>query len=743
MNISYGIKNFRVFTTEGTTFNLKPITILTGANCAGKSSLVKSLLLLKNYFTSGAGVDYAPEKLPLSFSDGTIYINGIDKVLNNRSKGDRDVVFSVTRKGISENVVYRMDLSFSSKENDILNNGWLNRISFSCIIDEEPEVFLDVKVSPEGELDFQTFDLSGNVYRDFTRCLDIASYHRNFGDCSAEVRAGFFDDNYPKEEDLLRLNKAFDAMVADIMSNPLNGSMDFSVEPKYMWEFIDSKRYVRKLDIAAISNLKTVGVCFGPYKRFKKTGVLLYLPILDEIGGMKESELSAFFDGQREFDYRCLSCREQILLNPENHNGSIEVLMDAVIEAFRRSGKRTFNEYYKELEDKAIADIGTLSAKGYYFKDVPNWRNEFVAAHHLKDGGFVKAVESLMRMLEYLGDLEAYEDDYFSESILTRKDVDFYYVYRVLTYLERKRDVTDKIDYATEFAEHYHFNSSELINWNDPRYEDYIYYPESVIYAEYIKFIARTLSEFLHGRDFVGIISVGSFLCPVQRSYSIYDSDNPLSSLLLSYVNVKASLKKDALEKFKPGSFINKWVKAAGIGRAISIDLNDNQTAFCISIVDKSGKKRSSADYGHGVTQMLSILLNIEKLILLKYSGHKDPLTLCFEEPEVSLHPSWQSLLAGVFKDACDTYGIHFILETHSEYLTRATQAMVARECKTEEDLKMFPCIVYYMERNGSAYDLEYQLSGRFRRSFGSGFFDEASKSSLEILKRERELRNG
>lgn len=50
MNTKYTIKNFRVFDSDGATFELNPITILTGCNSSGKSSLVKSLMLLGDYF---------------------------------------------------------------------------------------------------------------------------------------------------------------------------------------------------------------------------------------------------------------------------------------------------------------------------------------------------------------------------------------------------------------------------------------------------------------------------------------------------------------------------------------------------------------------------------------------------------------------------------------------------------------------------------------------------------------------
>jgi predicted ATPase len=44
-----GIQNFRVFGDEVSQFKLAPITVLTGCNSSGKSSVIKSMMLLKNY----------------------------------------------------------------------------------------------------------------------------------------------------------------------------------------------------------------------------------------------------------------------------------------------------------------------------------------------------------------------------------------------------------------------------------------------------------------------------------------------------------------------------------------------------------------------------------------------------------------------------------------------------------------------------------------------------------------------
>ena len=70
-----GIKNFRVF-KEFTEFEIKPITLLTGPNNAGKSSFTKLLLLLKN------GIN------KLNFNEGLHNLESFDKVLNWENKQD-------------------------------------------------------------------------------------------------------------------------------------------------------------------------------------------------------------------------------------------------------------------------------------------------------------------------------------------------------------------------------------------------------------------------------------------------------------------------------------------------------------------------------------------------------------------------------------------------------------------------------------------------------------------------------
>ena len=92
--------------------------------------------------------------------------------------------------------------------------------------------------------------------------------------------------------------------------------------------------------------------------------------------------------------------------------------------------------------------------------------------------------------------------------------------------------------------------------------------------------------------------------------------------------------------------------------------------------------------------------------------------------------------LAELFFYLNQEYGIKFIIETHSEYLIRRTQAIVGSEYNKNEDF-INPFKVYYFPATGIPYDMPYAKSGRFEEQFGSGFFDEATKWNREILRNE------
>ena len=137
----------------------------------------------------------------------------------------------------------------------------------------------------------------------------------------------------------------------------------------------------------------------------------------------------------------------------------------------------------------------------------------------------------------------------------------------------------------------------------------------------------------------------------------------------------------------------------------------------------------------------LSILNNFELAGYIGFSsyyGSKEQ-TLTIEEPEGFLHPLFQSILSDMFMESNELYNINFILETHSEYLIRKLQYLVANP---EHSAKAEDISIYYMyhpdkipEGQTQVVDLEIRPDGLLKKDFGEGFFDEASSWTFELLK--------
>ena len=115
---------------------------------------------------------------------------------------------------------------------------------------------------------------------------------------------------------------------------------------------------------------------------------------------------------------------------------------------------------------------------------------------------------------------------------------------------------------------------------------------------------------------------------------------------------------------------------------------------------------------------------------------------IIFEEPEQNLHPNLQSKLADLFLDVHKRFGINVLVETHSEYLVRRSQVLVAEAKYKDEQELADKCSfkVYYFPENETPYDMEYQITGAFKNNFGDGFFDEAGKMDIIVLRNENYL---
>ena len=189
--------------------------------------------------------------------------------------------------------------------------------------------------------------------------------------------------------------------------------------------------------------------------------------------------------------------------------------------------------------------------------------------------------------------------------------------------------------------------------------------------------------------------------------------------------------------------FLKKALKLLNINGEITVDRVHGRYTT-VSLV-QNNNKTNILDLGYGYSQVIPILLKIlvtTHLHATKKSEIEDEKvnenpTLIIEEPESNLHPNLQSKLADVFVLANKTFGLKFIIETHSEYLIRKFQYLTAKNEINQDD-----SVIYYFNSDEFVNSLEPKVKhifineyGGLTDSFGPGFFDEATKLQFDLIK--------
>ncbi|MEA1987138.1 MAG: DUF3696 domain-containing protein, partial [Candidatus Marinimicrobia bacterium] len=204
------------------------------------------------------------------------------------------------------------------------------------------------------------------------------------------------------------------------------------------------------------------------------------------------------------------------------------------------------------------------------------------------------------------------------------------------------------------------------------------------------------------------------------------------------YINeyLKNAKKSENINLHKFTDFANRWLKEFDLGDKIR-KLSYKNTFYEFQI-RKNNKWFDIIDNGSGVIQLIPIILNISSQKLKKGFGsphfHK---TIIIEEPEINLHPKFQSKLADFFVDAIKNFDISIILETHSEYLIRKLQYLTAKK-----EIKPADTIIHYFHHPDKIPKGEEQFKqiniledGSLSKDFGPGFFDEADNLAMELFK--------
>jgi predicted ATPase len=191
--------------------------------------------------------------------------------------------------------------------------------------------------------------------------------------------------------------------------------------------------------------------------------------------------------------------------------------------------------------------------------------------------------------------------------------------------------------------------------------------------------------------------------------------------------------------------FVQEWLKKFEIGVDFEIANYQNE-AYSLYIIDKYQQKVLISNQGRGSMGLIKLLMFIGLYIKNRkqeFINSFETNLIVIEEPEANLHPALQSKLADLFLEVYDKFRIHFLIETHSEYILRRSQVFVA-ENEFEAESNENPFCIYYLPTDTKQlyYQMEFNKDGSFKRNFGVGFFDEASSSTLELLKIKRQKKD-
>lgn len=720
MNTVFTVKNFRVFDENGVDVQLSPITILTGCNSSGKSSIVKAVLLLDSFLKQikrdyEKGENIRLDKYRLDFNTyPNNQLGRYDKIVNNKSESKR-ITFAYTIYSLMLSKDINVEFVFNVDKNDELNNGFLEIFTLSIE---------DGVIYSSGKTIKKVCNL--NLIKDNAIKFILAEYLiQNY---SNAYRAYEIEGSIP-EEDLNDQRNALNLFVKEIDEDRFQD----------MFKFI---RYHYKESIARESGCKpeVLEWTFNNESYF-------FIPLVEKLKDCTKANIKSNIVNNVFADKKI--------------SEQLQEFLDIIVKDFSVSNCHTFGEYFFMKETEFMENTVTAFFSSYVplfdpvenspsvnildFFDIPQHYFEFhcdrIKVKATNDASNIKLDDEMTAWIENKGiKIESREEN----ANTSNAPLIFPFLYELLmtannVYTDGGQNPYYKYFYSSSYV-HYAFRALGIFA------RDFVMECVTPIWSENLSYVSSSRID-------------------VKRLYSI-DDMNDFTQLLQKYFEGKRAYKTKASVKAQYGkldgkeyvvnSFTNIWLKRFGIGESLLFDVDKEGLGVKIFLHrNDETEDRLLADEGYGITQLVSIILQIETAILTAkgereryiygFNGqdnlkfHYEQQTIAIEEPEIHLHPRLQSLLAEMFVYAYKKYNIHFIIETHSEYLIRKMQLLVSGKMVDSDDISLL--YVYDSDESrrpegeSQIKDIGICSDGYLNESFGSGFFDEASSLSRQLLK--------
>ena len=722
-----------MFDENGVDIELAPITILTGKNSAGKSSIVKAIAVL-NHFLAQIKRDKE--------NDRAIKLNNYKIQFNELFEGTL---------GNFESVLHH-----ETKE---------CRITFEYVI-HSTMLFEDVKVS----ISFKDAD------------EDKDDKHLHYGIVCKFCVKSLQDDNiYFSDEDgffCYNLNyvkeKFFDFAIGESLSHIYLG---VSSDEEMSREERRKKANLAKDELVKLDEKKLKNIY-----RYLRDPFSSKKPIIHDINTLEE--FMSFLNEGKQIFYipvinECLKglVKEEISAKVEdilNYNKTLDDAEKYVIRRFISdivAKDKDIDEFWIEQENKYLESVGKANNQTEEQNFICKFLQFAQKGVRLPNTVSLEVGDSLWGNYPGLWITKNDDKEKKAKEIEKWKNVPldtFPKMYEVLMRLNAAYEnwmMNTHINYSPRVI----YSYEDGIEHPAGRYRHYVYQ----LLCEYASRVIESVLFPIWTESFIYIPSSRALPKRLYTSDTGKDFYSTLNSYLIAkteYDNYLTSFRGSNKKEYITDSFLNKWIGKEGFDICKSISVESVMgSAIIVKLIKDDGTEVFLTDEGYGLTQLVSMLISIETAILkakgVKYNNYYhladldglntskfyfEQQTIAVEEPEIHLHPAFQSKLTDMFVAASE-YNIHFIVETHSEYLVRKIQKLVA--IKTLEDKEILSSSEGIDSNNVSIYYLydaditkrpntstpqilkiELDKNGYPQEPFGAGFFDVADDLSMDLL---------
>lgn len=697
-----GFKNMKVF-KENQWFDFKDITLLTGTNNSGKSSIINAMQMLQENINAKNIDELLRTEFKLKANQNKY--GSIANFVNNESTKAEDNYFVYVRQ--IDNIEYRIKIDINS---GLESYGNIHMIS-ALDMKSKVEIFI----------------------------LRVENPYPNY-ECSIRINYEYFIEKFNtkcRNTEILRTRIIELDKLKEGVNNGLNSIEEFKKFADAVSKEVSVYIYSEKITWGSVDTAKETDSFeyfiredkdeFNDYnaQEIDEIGVFFNERVKNEVvklsfkGFIDDEDYTKLFKNSYEngiFDFSLLWEN-----NPEIENEFSNLICNFYKKDFKKSNKMLSK------------DLITLLSNS-------NWRMKEMYSEELGNSAVPNNLTKAF--------IDSFPDFGLTGALLQRKETNEKgrSAFNSNQFLEANHAFIEKTEAMinlrkTNFIEELYYDLSRLFlkcyetNKNKINLKKLI--PEPVfnkIQSDILKKIVN-INVGLYNTTYVS-----SNRFTTKRAYSF--NDNSDFTNILRQVESSQEQQREISKKF-----INKWIKEFGIGDELLLK-SDLETGNFKASLRKGKVETPLADFGLGTNQLLPIIFSLSihryGYITSIYDEELIPRSVVIEEPEANLHPAMQSKLAEMFVEATNKFKVQIIAETHSEYLIRKMQYLVAKNYlksnKDEISISNERVNIYYInsekdDEGRKAYEINITKNGQLTESFGKGFFDETTSLQFELYK--------